>query len=619
MLLHEDTLDLEGEIFNFVVSKPPQSFILYAGAGAGKTHTLHQTLKKIKENILFDLVRENKKLAIITYTNAACDEIKERINYDDNFSVNTIHSFAWSLISPFTNDIKNILEIKLVNTILEEEDGLRKAKSQNNKASLDRKNKINRANKRLLSLKTTKSFTYNPNSSNSEETSLEHSEIIDIFSKFLLEKKSFRKILINKYPILFVDEAQDTYEKVIDALIQTQVEFNSQFVIGLFGDNMQRIFQNNSKKIDHNLPENWARPKKIDNWRCPQRVVQLINKIRFDDDQFEQEAKKELQGFVRCLIVDTTTPLSIDKSIIEENICKYMLDCTSDENWKIPSEVKTLILEHHMAATRSNFYNFYKPLYDNKDIRSKLNTADTQALRFLIGVFYNFIIALKYQEGFKIIKILRENSEIFKDLHDLKNNQLDYLKEIKDKKDYLFELIKSSENNTIKNILNYIFNNNLLNIPEVLIEALNFNEGAVTDSANELSEIQAYSNALDSNINELINYVNYIDGRSSFGTHQGVKGLQFERVMAILDDDEASGFLFNYEKFLGIKNLSENDRKNEAQGEDNALSRTRRLFYVICSRAEKSLAVVCYTKSPELLKGKLIEKEWFDESEIHLI
>lgn len=89
--------------------------------------------------------------------------------------------------------------------------------------------------------------------------------------------------------------------------------------------------------------------------------------------------------------------------------------------------------------------------------------------------------------------------------------------------------------------------------------------------------------------------------------------------MAILDDDEAGGFLFNYDKFLGIKSLSDSDKKNEAQGEDNALSRTRRLFYVICSRAEKSLAVVCYTKNSELLKGKLIEKEWFDESEIHLI
>lgn len=618
MSLHEDALGLEGEIFNFISSKPPQSFILYAGAGAGKTHTLHQTLKKIKENLIFDLIRENKKLAIITYTNAACDEIKERINYDDNFFVSTIHSFAWSLIAPFTKEIKNIIEIKLNNIIFEEEEGLRNARSQNNKSSLVRRSKIDRAKKRLLLLENTKSFTYNPNSSNVEETSLEHSEIIDIFSKLLYEKKSFRKILINKYPILFLDEAQDTYEKVINALIQTQTEFDNQFVIGLFGDNMQRIFQNNSKKIDHNLPETWARPKKLDNWRCPQRVVKLINKIRFDDDQFEQEAKKELYGFVRCVIVDTTS-LSIDKSVIEERVCSYMEDCTSDKNWKISSEVKTLILEHHMAATRSNFYRFYKPLYDNKSIKSKLNTADTQALRFLIGVFYNLISAIQSQDGFQIIKILRGNSEVFKDLNGLKNNQLDYLKEIKKKKDFLFDLIGDNESNSIKTLLNYIYENNLLNVPEVLIQALNFNAESVIGVDNEPSEIQAYSNALDSHINELINYVNYIDGRSSFGTHQGVKGLQFERVMAILDDDEAGGFLFNYDKFLGVKSLSDNDKKNEAQGEDNALSRTRRLFYVICSRAEKSLAVVCYTKNSELLKNKLIEKEWFDESEIHLI
>jgi len=146
-MLHEVTSDLEEEIFNFVASKPPQSFILYAGAGAGKTHTLHQTLKKIKERILFNFIRENKKLAIITYTNAACDEIKERVNYDDNFFINTIHSFAWSLISPFTKEIKDILEQKLNSIIIEEEIGLQKARDPNNKASLERKSKISRAKK----------------------------------------------------------------------------------------------------------------------------------------------------------------------------------------------------------------------------------------------------------------------------------------------------------------------------------------------------------------------------------------------------------------------------------------------------------------------------------------
>ena len=129
-MLHKVTQNLEEEIFSFITSKPPQSFILYAGAGAGKTYTLNQTLKKIKEGMLSDFIRENKRLAIITYTNSACDEIKERVNYDDNFFINTIHSFAWSLISPFTNEIKSILEIKLKNIISEEEIGLQKARDQ---------------------------------------------------------------------------------------------------------------------------------------------------------------------------------------------------------------------------------------------------------------------------------------------------------------------------------------------------------------------------------------------------------------------------------------------------------------------------------------------------------
>ncbi|HGH3619393.1 TPA: ATP-dependent helicase, partial [Acinetobacter baumannii] len=132
-------------------------------------------------------------------------------------------------------------------------------------------------------------------------------------------------------------------------------------------------------------------------------------------------------------------------------------------------------------------------------------------------------------------------------------------------------------------------------------------------------EVFSYGEAINTNINNLFNYANYINGESSFSTHQGVKGLEFDRVMAILDDDEAGGFLFSYSKLLGIKELSERDLENETQGLDSAISRTRRLFYVICSRAEQSLAVVCYTKEPNTLKDNLIEKKWFDQEEIYSI
>lgn len=59
-----DAVVLEDLIFDYVSSSPPQSFVLYAGAGAGKTHTLHQTLKNIKENILLSLSREIKNLQL---------------------------------------------------------------------------------------------------------------------------------------------------------------------------------------------------------------------------------------------------------------------------------------------------------------------------------------------------------------------------------------------------------------------------------------------------------------------------------------------------------------------------------------------------------------------------
>ncbi|MGR5306946.1 hypothetical protein ACPV5K_19145 [Vibrio mediterranei] len=89
--------------------------------------------------------------------------------------------------------------------------------------------------------------------------------------------------------------------------------------------------------------------------------------------------------------------------------------------------------------------------------------------------------------------------------------------------------------------------------------------------------------------------------------------------MAIMDDSSANGFLFRYEKLFGAQELSQTDIRNQLEGKDSVLSRTRRLFYVICSRAEKSLAVVAYTKDTEAVKRKSLESGWFRESEIEVL
>jgi DNA helicase-2/ATP-dependent DNA helicase PcrA len=105
---------------------------------------------------------------------------------------------------------------------------------------------------------------------------------------------------------------------------------------------------------------------------------------------------------------------------------------------------------------------------------------------------------------------------------------------------------------------------------------------------------------------------------AEFATHQGVKGLEFDRVMVLMDDAEARGFMFGYEKFFGAKELTPTDVTNEVEGRDSSVGRTRRLFYVTCSRTKKSLALLVYSSAPTSVRAQMMENGWFDDSEIVL-
>lgn len=114
--------------------------------------------------------------------------------------------------------------------------------------------------------------------------------------------------------------------------------------------------------------------------------------------------------------------------------------------------------------------------------------------------------------------------------------------------------------------------------------------------------IDAWDKSLSVPFSQLESYVQYITDKSQFGTHQGIKGLQFPRVMVVLDDNEARGFMFSYDKLFGARSPTSTDQQNIEEGRETSIDRTRRLFYVICSRAQSSLAIVVYTRE----KGKIV-------------
>ncbi len=90
------------EIFECLDLDSPKSFFLFAGAGSGKTRSLVDVLEKFKKENVDRLRKRGQRVAIITYTNAARDEIRARLDFDSSFHVATIHSFTWELIRPYT-------------------------------------------------------------------------------------------------------------------------------------------------------------------------------------------------------------------------------------------------------------------------------------------------------------------------------------------------------------------------------------------------------------------------------------------------------------------------------------------------------------------------------------
>ncbi len=74
------------------------SFRFNAGAGAGKTYALIESIKYILKHKLETLQNNNQHIVCVTYTNVAVKEIKERLGNSDLVIVSTIHEMLWEIL-----------------------------------------------------------------------------------------------------------------------------------------------------------------------------------------------------------------------------------------------------------------------------------------------------------------------------------------------------------------------------------------------------------------------------------------------------------------------------------------------------------------------------------------
>src|SRR5208283_5462960 len=86
-----------------------RSFLLEAGAGAGKTYSLIQALRYLIEQQGSKLLRQHQHVACITFTNVAVEEIQSRTDRHQAVLSSTIHAFCWSMIKDFQPCLRNEL------------------------------------------------------------------------------------------------------------------------------------------------------------------------------------------------------------------------------------------------------------------------------------------------------------------------------------------------------------------------------------------------------------------------------------------------------------------------------------------------------------------------------
>jgi DNA helicase II / ATP-dependent DNA helicase PcrA len=276
-----------------------------------------------------------------------------------------------------------------------------------------------------------------------------------------------------------------------------------------------------------------------------------------------------------------------------------------------------------MAANRGGFAPFFEPLYGVNKLRTGLLDGSLSGVPLFSKRVLPLIKAMQANDKFAAARVIRENSLLIqKDVLKTSTNSIEDIKKAKEDVDALFSLWSDRTDPTLKDIMKEVFRSGIFQIPDSLLpiaKRLVEDQKTEEESVDETDfdpVIDAWDTALECKFSEFEEYVKYISDESRFGTHQGIKGLEFQRVMVILDDDEARGFLFRYEKLFGAVEPTATDIKNEQEGNETIIDRTRRLFYVTCSRAEQSLAIVAYTKNPVKVKQYALEQEWFAEGEI---
>lgn len=624
--------DADRELLDCITATPPQSFIVTAGAGSGKTTSLIKALERVIERHGQSMLMKRQRIACITYTEVAANEIREDVAAENLVHVSTIHSFYWTLSSTFQADIKAWVLKGLQEHLDEVVNKVFGPRVQQKTKDKNRKDQV-RYMKYLEAASKTLSFRYGV-ASDYEDGVLGHEDILKLCNYLLQHKPLFRRVVALNFPFIFIDESQDTFPEVVESFKMLEAQMRDRFCLGFFGDPMQKIYLRGAGKIG--IEEGWKAITKPENFRCAQSILRVANAIRKEGDGLQQV--RGLHELVGCLPqpVEGSARIFVllntgNRQAALSQLRAWSAAANGDDGWLKPEDaVKILVIVHRIAAKRLGWAGIYSALNDQAPTSFKQGLLDGTCwpVRQLLGIVVPLVQAVDRADEFAAMNILREHCPRLQRAGAVGGSVSIVLKEVRGATLALQEMIRDPAA-TLGTIVAHLRDTQLLALDPRMERALGLgagveDEAAVDADADGGEEGTGSSPAADSSVAkllqcptaELLPYALYVAEGSPFATQHGVKGAQFDRVLVVMDEEESDYNLYDYEKVLSEKQASADDRKAFETGNDNTWSRTLRLLYVCCTRAKRDLALAFFVSNPEATAAHIVASGIFPKASV---
>lgn len=589
-----------------------RSFSVISGAGSGKTQSLLTALSYIRDSKAGELRKKDQKILCITYTNRAVGVISSRLNFDEIFYISTLHSFLWTVINRFSTDIRK--------TLIDHHIPAQIAKKQeddnggNSKKAVAAREKIASLKEDIKSLQEVSDFYYSDNStfSNYSEGQLSHDDIIAIGGHLITNNAILQKIMAQKYPYVFVDEAQDTFPEIVTAL-NTLCSSSSLPIVGYFGDPVQQIYD--KRAGDFSGPEGFKSIKKEENFRCSKAVVNLLNAFRTDIQQVSAGEASKLEGSVEIRLIAAEQPEGPRKRYTDEQIERASTKFNDIlKIWGLHEneETKYLFLVRQMIAKRLGFETLQKlftGLYASTRAQEDYESGGHFLLKSFIKVISPLLIAHRTNNQKEVLDILRNSSPTFNPKGKNANKSLRKMRDLA--KSLIEELSGRWSSHTLREILLFCQENEIIEVSERLSRHLE-RSPRDEDYKKDLHEIDKEDWLVDEffkmRTDEIEPYADFINEHTPYSTQHGVKGEEYKNVVVVYDDIEAAWNLYSFTKML-VPEIAGSPTEGQ-------FDRSIRLAYVSFSRAVENLRILLFTADPKGTKNILIEKSLFQEDQV---